>query len=151
MSKMGLNDSFGYLKHKLWPKEGLRIKLSIWLPTIKSWEFPWFTCMQVMCHVSLEISWQGLQLCFRPHLNRRFAQKIMGLQSRKSPNFGNFKIPNLGIMGQNDIWVQATWQGTYNTIRGEGSGFPQVRVVVSLVSSCLPVACPCTKRTPTMH
>jgi hypothetical protein len=28
MSKMGLHDPFGYLKHKLWPKEWLRIKLS---------------------------------------------------------------------------------------------------------------------------
>ncbi len=25
---MGLHDTFGYLKHKLWPKEGLRIKLT---------------------------------------------------------------------------------------------------------------------------
>jgi len=25
MFKMGSNDPFGYLKHKLWPKEGLRI------------------------------------------------------------------------------------------------------------------------------
>ncbi len=27
MSKMGLHDSFGYLKHKLWPKEGSIIEL----------------------------------------------------------------------------------------------------------------------------
>ena len=42
MSKMGLHDPFGYLKHKLWPNEGPKIKLSIWFPTTKSWEFPWF-------------------------------------------------------------------------------------------------------------
>jgi hypothetical protein len=29
MSKMALHDPFAYLKHKLWPKEGLRIKLPI--------------------------------------------------------------------------------------------------------------------------
>jgi hypothetical protein len=29
LSKMGLHDPFGYLKHKLWPKEGLGIKLPI--------------------------------------------------------------------------------------------------------------------------
>jgi len=29
MSKMGLHDPFEYLKHKLWSKEGPRIKLSI--------------------------------------------------------------------------------------------------------------------------
>jgi len=29
MSKMGLHDSFRHLKHKLWPKEGLGVKLPI--------------------------------------------------------------------------------------------------------------------------
>jgi hypothetical protein len=29
VSKMGLRDSFRYLKHKLWPKEGLGVKLPI--------------------------------------------------------------------------------------------------------------------------
>jgi hypothetical protein len=29
--------------------------------------------------------------------------------------------------------------------KGEGGGFPQVRVVVSLVSPCLPMTCSCTK------
>jgi hypothetical protein len=35
--------------------------------------------------------------------------------------------------------------------KGKGDGFPQVRTVVSLVSSNLPVACPSTKSAPTMH
>ncbi len=29
MSKMGSHDPFGDLKHKLWPKEGPRVKLAI--------------------------------------------------------------------------------------------------------------------------
>jgi len=29
MSKMGSHCSFGYLKHKLWPKEGLGVELSV--------------------------------------------------------------------------------------------------------------------------
>jgi hypothetical protein len=29
MSKMGSHDPFGHLKHKLWPKEGLGVKLPI--------------------------------------------------------------------------------------------------------------------------
>jgi hypothetical protein len=29
MSKMGSHDPFGYLKHKLWPKEGLGVKLKV--------------------------------------------------------------------------------------------------------------------------
>jgi hypothetical protein len=35
--------------------------------------------------------------------------------------------------------------------KGEGGGFPQVRAVVNLVSSNLPVVCPSTKSAPTMH
>ncbi len=35
--------------------------------------------------------------------------------------------------------------------KGEGSGFPQVRAVLSLVSPSLPVARPSTKSAPTMH
>ncbi len=35
--------------------------------------------------------------------------------------------------------------------KGEGGGFPQVRVMVSLVSPRLPVARPSTKNAPTMH
>jgi len=29
MSKMASHDAFGYLKHKLWPKEGPGVKLTI--------------------------------------------------------------------------------------------------------------------------
>jgi hypothetical protein len=35
--------------------------------------------------------------------------------------------------------------------KGEGGGFPQVRAVVSLVNSSLPVAHPSTKSAPIMH
>jgi hypothetical protein len=30
MSKMGLHDPFGYLKHKLWPKEGSGVATLLW-------------------------------------------------------------------------------------------------------------------------
>jgi hypothetical protein len=93
MSKMSSHDPFGYLKHKLWPKEGLRVKLPIWLPPTKSQESPQFLYVQVACHISLESSPWGLQLYFRHHLNQRFAHNVMGLQSRKSPNFENFETP----------------------------------------------------------
>jgi hypothetical protein len=35
--------------------------------------------------------------------------------------------------------------------KGEGGGFPQVWVVVNLVSSCMFVSCLDTKNAPTMH
>jgi hypothetical protein len=35
--------------------------------------------------------------------------------------------------------------------KGEVGGFPQVRVVVSFISLCMPVAYLCTKSVPIMH
>jgi hypothetical protein len=119
MFKMGLYHPFEYLKHKLWLKERLGVKVPIWLPTTKSWESPRFIYVQMTCHILLKKSQQWLQLCFRPHFNRRFAQEIISLQSVKSCNFRNFGTPNLGVSGQNDIWVQPPWLITYNTIRGK--------------------------------
>jgi hypothetical protein len=52
---------------------------------------------------------------------------------------------HLGVLGQNDIWVLVPWPSIEYTIRGEGGGLPQVRVVVSLVSPCLLMVRPCTK------
>jgi hypothetical protein len=52
------------------------------IPTTKSQESPQFPCVQVVCDIPLESSQQGLQLCFRPHLNQRYAHNIMGPQSR---------------------------------------------------------------------
>jgi hypothetical protein len=93
MSKIGLHDPFGHLKHKLWPKERPRVKLTVWLPTTKSQESTWFPCVQVACNILLKSSWRGLQLCFSLHPNRRFAHKVMGPQICRSPNFGNFGTP----------------------------------------------------------
>jgi hypothetical protein len=36
LCKMGLHDPFRHFKHKLWPKEGSEIKLTIWFMTIQS-------------------------------------------------------------------------------------------------------------------
>ncbi len=119
MSKMGSHDPFGYLNHKLWSKDRSRIKLPIWPPTIKSKEFPLIIYAQMACHISLERFWQELQIFFKPHLNRRFEQKVMGLQISRSPNFKNFETLDLGVLGQNDIWVQAPWLDIENIIKGK--------------------------------
>jgi hypothetical protein len=93
MSKIGLHCSFGHLKHKLWPKEGLGVKLAVWLPTTKSRESTWFTCLQTSCNIPLESSRRELQLCFGLHFDWRFDCKVMGLQSRGRPNLGDFGTP----------------------------------------------------------
>jgi len=128
MSKMGSHSPFGYLKHKLWPKEGLIVKLWIQLSSIKSQESPSFICVYVACHIPLKTFWWGLQLCLRYHLNWMYAHEIMSLQSCKSPNFRNFETPNLGVPGQNDIWVQVPWPGTENNIRGKVVASPMSKL-----------------------
>jgi hypothetical protein len=151
MSKMGSHDPFGYLKHKLWPKEGSGVKVPIWLPTTKSQKSPWFTCVQVACHISLENYQQGLQLCFKLHLNRKSAHKVMGLQSCRNPNSDNFRIPNLGISRQNDISVLAPWPCTKNTIRGKVLIFPKSRPWWVLLVRVCPWLIYAPKMFPTMH
>jgi hypothetical protein len=54
MFKMGAHDSFEYLKHKLWSKEGLKIALIHY-------------CVGGVPHI--KSSQRGLQLFFRPHFN----------------------------------------------------------------------------------
>jgi hypothetical protein len=68
----------------------------------------------------------------------------------ESPNFGNFGTPtwesgNKMTFGAN---LMARHRKYY---KGEGGGFPQVWVMMNLVSSCLFVAYLCTKSVPTMH
>jgi hypothetical protein len=119
------------------------VKLPIWFPTTKSQKLPWFPCVQVACHIPLKSSRQWLQLWFNLHLNWRFAHKVIGLQSCRSPNFGNFGTKwhlGTGPVARHRVYY-----------RGEGGGFPQVWTMVSLVSSCLLEACPCIKSAPVMH
>jgi len=143
---MGLHDPFGYLKHKLWPKERPKVNLTIWLPTTKSRKSPWFTCMKV--------AWKALNdgYNFASHLTsieglheKLWASKVAG-------------VPILGILGL------LTWESrdkmafgcktcgqAQRILKGEGGDFPQVWVVVSLMNFCLFMIHLCTKNAPTMH
>ncbi len=56
--------------------------------------------------------------------------------------------PNLGSFGTKNHLDVASIERRREYYMGEGGGFPQVQVVVSLVSSKLPVACPSTKGAP---
>jgi hypothetical protein len=93
MFTMGLHEPFGHLQHKLWQKERSGVKLTIWLPTTKSWELTQPPCVQVACNKPLESSWREIQLCFRPHTNRRSEHGVIVPQSCRSPNLGSFETP----------------------------------------------------------
>jgi hypothetical protein len=74
-------------------KKGPWVKLTVWLPTIKSREStrPWG--VYVKCNTPLEISQGELQVCFRPHPNQRSEQRIMNSHSPGSPNQDSFETP----------------------------------------------------------
>jgi hypothetical protein len=149
---MGLHDPFGWLKHKLWLKERSRVKLAIWLSTTKSRELPWFPYVQVACNILLEslkkkghtfaldlISIEGLH-------TKLWASKIAGVPI--------LKISKLPFGSPRTKWHLGAGHVAKHKIyyKKEGCGFPQVWVVVSFVSPCLPmirlfllVTCPCTK------
>jgi hypothetical protein len=109
---MGSHYPFTHLKHKLWPKERSGVKFAIWLLTTKSQESTRFPCVQVTCDILLESFQRGLQLCFRPHCNQRSAHQVMCLQSHL------------------DVTHVERCKVYY---KGEGGGFPQIQVVMSLV------------------
>jgi len=77
--------------------------------------------------MSLKSYWWGLQLCCKPHLNQRFAQKIMGPQSPKLREFQlwEFWDFHLGVPRQNVIWTWASWRGTKYIIRGKAVASPK--------------------------
>jgi hypothetical protein len=150
MFEMGSYDPFGHLKHKLWSKEGPKIKLTIWFMTTKSRESPRFPYVQVACDVPLESSWQGIQLCFRPQINQRFVDKVMGPQSWDShpklgppskitgvPTLGISRLPfgNPRIKCHLDVGPMANHRIYY---KGESGGFPQVGAAMSLVNLNFP-------------
>jgi hypothetical protein len=135
MFKMGLHCSFKHLKHKLWPKEGPRVKLVVWLPTTKSQESTWSTWLQRACNIPSERSWWELQLCFRSHLNQRFARKVMGSKVAGIPTWPISGLP-FGSSGTKSHLDVASVKSHKVYYKGEGGGFPQVRAVVSLMCPC---------------
>jgi hypothetical protein len=141
---MGSHDSFGHLKHKLWPKERPGIKLAVWFPTIKSRESTQFPCVQVACDILLKSSRRGLQLYL-------YLISIEGLHTKLwGPKVA--RVPTLAILGVSrqkchlDVGLMERHKVYY---KGEGGSFPQVRAVLSLVSPSLPVARLSTKSPPT--
>jgi hypothetical protein len=150
MFKMGLHIPFEYLKHKLWSKEGLRVKMPIWLPTTKSHESFWFSYVHVVCHILLESSGQGLQIFFKSHLNQRSKNEVMAFQNHESQfrEFWDFQLGSPNTKWHLGVGPMARHWEYY---KGKGGGFPQVQAMVSLVNLCMPVVCPCTKNAPAMH
>jgi len=74
-----------------------------------------------------------------------WGSKVVGIPTLaiSGPPFGSLETKShldVGLVERHKVYC-----------KGEGGGFPQVRVVVSLVSLSLPVAHPNTKSASTMH
>jgi hypothetical protein len=158
MSKMGSHDPFGYLKHKLWPKERLGVNLSIWLSITKSQESTWFPWVHVACSYTVgKLSTRAttfLQTSYQSHVYTQSYGPIKLQESQlwefqESHYFGTPK--SLGSPGTKchlGVGSVIRHKVYYN---GESDRFPQVRVVVNLVSPNLPMAHFNTKSVPAMH
>jgi hypothetical protein len=110
---------------KGWLKERLGVKVAVWLPTTKSWESTRFPCVQATRNIPLKSSWRGLQLCFRPHCDRRFAQEVMRPQSRGNPSCENFGTPTWESRDKKPFGCGPV-ESCKVYYKGEGDGFPQV-------------------------
>jgi len=69
--------------------------------------------------MAITLLWTSLQL--------KVCTKVMNPQSCKSPHLGNFRTLNLGVSGQNGIWVHAPWPSTENTW-GKVVAFPKFKL-----------------------
>jgi len=83
------------------------------------------------CRWHVRYCWKSLDKGYNFSLNltsieglykKLWASKHMGVL-----NFGNFETPKLGVLRQNDIWVQALWPSTKNNIRGKVVASPKFR------------------------
>ncbi len=142
-----------YLKHKLWPKERSGVKLGIWLMTTKSQKSPWFTCLQVAWHIIKIFLTRDTTLLETSFQSEAYIKSYRLSKSREFQfqKFWESQLGSLGTKWHLGARLVAMHRKYY---KGEGGGFPQVQAMgslVSLVSLCLLVACPCIKSAPTTH
>jgi len=125
MSKMGSHGPFGHLKYKLWPREGPRVKLTIWLLTIKSKKSPWFPRDFLMCKWCATYRWKALDEGYKFFSN---FISIRGLYAKlQKTQLWEFWDSHLGALGQNVIWMWVSQKGTKYTIRGKVVVSPKSR------------------------
>jgi hypothetical protein len=147
MPKMASHEPFGHLQPKLWAKEGLGVKLAVWLPTIKSQESTRPRRLHKECNMKLKRSQRELQDCFIPHPNLRFEQEVMDAQSLGSPNRDSFGTPPW--KSREKVPFGCSFSGELQRILYGGRWWlpPSPGCGESSVLK-LPVACPNTKGVP---
>jgi len=148
------------------------VKLPIWLPTIKSGESFWCQNRKLNCQFDsrpLKVGSRFEFLAWRWHATYRwktfdkgynFASNLTSIRGLHIKLWASkiAGVPILGISNSSLGSPMTKWHLGVGPIarhieyyKGEGGGFPQVQVVMSLISSWLPMARPCTKGVPTTH
>ncbi len=112
--------------------------------SLKNQEFSWFSFMQVACDILLQSSRRSYNFASNLISIGGLHTKLWAPKVAQVLTVGILKLP-LGS-------PETKWQMGVGLVarhivyyKGEGGGFPQVRVVVNLMSSCLLMARPCTK------
>jgi hypothetical protein len=147
---MGSHYPFGYLKHKLWPKEGPRVKLPIWLPTTKSRESPNLLFSSGMSHTVEKFPTRVITLLSTSSQSKVYTRSYEPAKLREF-QFREFRDSQLGSPETKWHLGASPVDRHKEYYKGEDGGFPQVWVVMNLVSLCLPMAHPCTKSATTTH
>jgi len=105
MSKMGFHNSFGHLNHKLWPKEGLRVKLTISFMTIKkSGIDPISMRVGGVQHTVEKLSTRAITLLQTSPSSEVCTQRYGPPKSQES-QLCKFRDSHLGVPRQNAIWM----------------------------------------------
>jgi hypothetical protein len=80
----------------------------------------------MVCHILLENSQWGLQLCFNLTSIEDLHTKLWASKVTRVPISRILGLP-VGASKQNDIWVLALWPSIENTIRGKVMASPKSR------------------------
>ncbi len=138
MSKLSSHCSFGHLKHKLWPKEGPRVKLSILLATRKKLGInPIYLVANDMRHIVEKLSTRATTLLLTASRSEVCSQSY-GAPKLQEFQLARFQDSHSKVPGEKSHLDVDLVERCRIYYKGEGGGFPQVRVMVSLVCPCCP-------------
>jgi hypothetical protein len=132
----------GYLKNKLWSKKGSKVKLPLWLGNL----LDLLACRRHATYHSKDLN-EGYNISLDLTSIRGLHKKLWAFKVVEVliSEILRFQLVSLGTKWHLGIGPMARHKEYYNTT------FPQVCVMVSFVSLCLPVICLCTKNVPTTH
>jgi hypothetical protein len=144
MSKMGSHDPFGHLHTSYNQKKGRESNWQFDSQPLKVKNHPNF----LACRWRATYRWKALDKGYNFALD---LISIEGLHKKlwapKVAGIPTMRISGLPLGSPKTKWHLGDAHVARHKVyyKGEGGGSPQVRVVVSLMSPCLPMVRPCTK------